>query len=131
MNSTDEVSVPSAGIVYFLPGPMAKPPATQSRVSVPSAGIVYFLPAPSSESSAAPAASAKFQSPQRGLFISYQGLPAPQRIRVTFQSPQRGLFISYPLPRRDRRGEWQVSVPSAGIVYFLLSSSKTAWNYSP
>ena len=91
-----------------------------------------------------------FQSPQRGLFISYtftrptlnEGnemsfsplsgdclfLTSPPAVfrctRVTFQSPQRGLFISYPLrfSRRWNRRENLVSVPSAGIVYFLRFS---------
>ena len=36
-----------------------------------------------------------FQSPQRGLFISYQGLGGHRGHSGLFQSPQRGLFISY------------------------------------
>ena len=63
------VSVPSAGIVYFLPMRREDLIPAFVAVSVPSAGIVYFL-----------------------LFTwacDYTGACA-------FQSPQRGLFISYP-----------------------------------
>ena len=65
-------------------------------VSVPSAGIVYFL----------------HESPIAGV----------EEVKFDlFQSPQRGLFISYtPSPPRTTCAP-RVSVPSAGIVYFLLN----------
>ncbi len=89
-----------------------------------------------------------FQSPQRGLFISYREPVRVALVEMEFQSPQRGLFISYvntgaDLPNYEKGSEFQspqrglfisyrvgygsgvvagdgVSVPSAGIVYFLL-----------
>ncbi len=85
--------------------------------SVPSAGIVYFLP---------DGVTQWFRgiwgfSPLSGdcLFLT-KHLTYELVVLDTFQSPQRGLFISY-------AASWtledltigQVSVPSAGIVYFL------------
>ena len=67
-----------------------------------------------------------FQSPQRGLFISYLS-PTSRPIlpRSKFQSPQRGLFISYVALSESHPTKFHVSVPSAGIVYFLRKNMKT------
>ena len=90
----------------------------------------------------------RFQSPQRGLFISYKKLFSVLAILVarfsplsgdclfltyeakkgidyyeySFQSPQRGLFISYVALFVALIVALIVSVPSAGIVYFLHES---------
>ena len=115
------VSVPSAGIVYFLPvrqcsrrlyhggfSPLsgdclfltlilAGALSACGTVSVPSAGIVYFLRITALQYYPANV----FQSPQRGLFISYALYKIKRIVRIWFQSPQRGLFISY--GRRNSR----------------------------
>ena len=87
------VSVPSAGIVYFLPHP-ARPGRPGDGVSVPSAGIVYFL----------------------------QGeIPCLLKIYLPGFSPLSGdcLFLTSRPTRHHHQRNTTVSVPSAGIVYFL------------
>ena len=53
------------------------------------------------------------------LFLTRLTEP-PRLLSGSFQSPQRGLFISYVKDsHRTSKAREKVSVPSAGIVYFL------------
>ena len=64
----------------------------------------------------------RFQSPQRGLFISYPDQEILPLVAKKFQSPQRGLFISYPTPALDLP-TWEPRFsPLSGDCLFLTQT---------
>lgn len=108
----DKFQSPLRGLSIFLTWyPDRGDSSGDLRISVPSGGIVYFLLVLSFVY--ALTMLIKSQSPQWGLFISYQFIGWEFDSRpATFQSPQRGLLISY-LALCHSGESKQVSVPFA------------------